>query len=284
MEVPECEGIFIFFEKNKNFKQMKRRYFLLIIFAILVSNIHAQELDSDIPKIFYRNEKTVSLNFATNGWGLGYRYGSRINFFEKKLYEFDLTFVKHPKEIKTTSTFLSSESFVFGKLNSVYDLRFGYGRQNKLYGKTEKGSIGVQYFYTFGPSIAIRKPIYYEIISVSDTIGYTIEKFDPSIHTSGSINSKASFFKGIDEISLVPSVFIKAGINFEFGKKETTIHAIEVGGMLQAYLKDLEIMAVDDNQQFYISLFACYRIGKIVNAQEISEEYLKKRKKRFRLF
>ena len=43
-------------------------------------------------------------------------------------------------------------------------------------------------------------------------------------------------------------------------------------------------MAVDVNQQILFSLFISYRFGKIINAQEISEDFLKKRKRKFRLF
>ncbi len=69
---------------------------------------------------------------------------------------------------------------------------------------------------------------------------------------------------------MVPGAYLKAGINFEFSQSETLIHALEAGVMIQAYLNSLEIMAVDDNQQFYFTLFVSYRFGKIVNAQEIS--------------
>ena len=235
-----------------------------------------------MPKIFYRNEKTVALSVLTNGWGLGYRYGSRINYYEKRNYEIDFSAIKHSKEIKSASIFLVSESFVFGKLNSVFDLRFGFGKQNEIYGKGDKGSVAVRYFYSIGPSVAFLKPIYYEIYSVNDTV--IEETFNPDIHDSSNIRGKASFFTGFSEIKLVPGAFFKAGINFEFSQSETRIHAIEAGVMLQAYLNSLEIMAVNDNQQFFFTLFVSYRFGKIVNAQEISEDYLKKRKKKIRIF
>ena len=174
---------------------------------------------------------------------------------------------------------MSSESFVFGKLNSVYDLRFGYGKQNELYGKGDKGSVAIRYFYSFGPSVAFIKPIYYEInVPVNDTFRIKTEKFNPDIHTSGDINGRASYFTGFNEIKLVPGAFVKLGFNFEFSQSELTVHALEAGAMIQAYTKSLEIMAVDDNQQFFFTLFVCYRLGKIVNAKEISENYLKKRK------
>lgn len=265
---------------------MKRRFFLLAFYSIVCVNfLFAQEDLSSTPKIFYRNEKTLSLNFSTHSWGFGYRYGSRINYFEKRLYEIEFSNIKHAKEIKSTSTFLSSESFVFGKLNSVYDLRFGYGKQNELFGKKDKGSVAVRYFYSVGPSLAFLKPIYYDISDIiNDTIYIKEERFNPDIHTSGDINGKTSYFKGFDEMKIVPGAFIKLGFNFEFSQSDEVVHALEAGAMFQAYTNSLELMAVDDNQQFFFTLFICYRIGKIVNAQEISDEYLKKRKKKIRIF
>jgi len=259
---------------------------LLLFFSLFVFSAFPQELSNDLPKIFFRNEKTIALNLNSNGYGLGYRYGSRINAFEKHIYEIDFSVIKHPKETKSSNaSFLSSESFVFGKLNSVFDLRIGYGKQNEIFVKRDLKSVAVRYFYSIGPSIAIRKPIYYEILyPINDSaFGIRDEKFNPAIHTAADINGKASFFKGFNEITIVPGLFVKGGLNFEFSQKENIVHALEAGIILQGYLKDLEIMAVDDNQQFYFTLFITYRIGKVTNAQQISPEYLKRRKKKLQL-
>lgn len=264
-----------------------KKFFFIIAFSLFFVDLFSQNYDNeDVPKIFYRNERTISLNLTTNGWGLGYRYGNRINFFEKRIYEFDFSIIKHSKEVKSSSVLFDSDSFVFGKLNNVFDFRFGIGKQNEIFSKRDPGSVSVKYFYTIGPCIALKKPIYYEIINyVSDTISaITEEKFNAKIHTSGDIKGKASFFTGFDELKIVPGAYIKAGFNFEFSQSETIIHALELGAMFQAYTNSLEIMAVDDNQQFLFTLFVSYRLGKIINAQEISEDYLKKRKKKFRLF
>lgn len=266
---------------------MNLRFLILIFFLFTFSlKSYCQGISDDMPEIFYRNEKSLGFQLNTNGWGLGYRYGSRINYFEKRNLEIDFSIIKHSKEIKSSSAYFSSSSFVFGKLNTVYDLRIGYGKQNEMYTKRDPGSIAIRYFYSFGPSLAIQKPIYYEILYPDSDSSYSVreEEFNADIHTSVDIKGKASFFKGFDEIRLIPGAYLKSGFNFEFSQRETIIHALEVGVMLQAYLNDLEIMAVDDNQQFYFTLFVSYRFGKIVNAQEISEDYLKKRKKRMKLF
>lgn len=266
---------------------MNKRYslFFLILFNLIWLKLSAQEGQDDLPKIFYRNEKTVGIYLNSNGWSAGYRYGSRVNFFEKKIYDVDFSIIKHPKEIKSTSTFLTSESFIFGKLNNLFDLRLGYGKQNELFVKKDPGSIAIRYFYSFGPSIAIQIPIYYETLyPVNDSLfAVREEKFNPDIHTSGDISGKSSFFTGFNELSVIPGAFIKTGFNFEFSQSDLIIHTLEAGVMFQAYLNSLEIMAVDDNQQFLFSLFVSYRIGKIVNAQEISDDYYKRRKKRIKI-
>ncbi len=122
---------------------MNIRFLILAIFLlILSSNSYCQELTEDMPKIFYRNEKSIGFQLNTNGWGVGYRYGSRINYFKKHNYEIDFSYLKHPKEIKTTSYYQGSKSFVFGKMNYAFDLRAGYGKQHELYNKRDPGSIG----------------------------------------------------------------------------------------------------------------------------------------------
>lgn len=190
----------------------KIKLFLFFIFTIQSLNTLSQVLLDDMPKIFYKNEKTIALNLSSNGWGLGYRYGSRINVFEKKIYEIDFSIIKHSKEINSTNaSIFSSESFVFGKQNSIFDIRFGYGKQNELFKKPDAGSVAIRYFYSVGPSIVLQKPIYYDILHRENDSTYTIreEKFNPTIHTADEINGKSSFFKGIDEIKIIPGIFLK---------------------------------------------------------------------------
>ena len=267
---------------------MDRRYtfYFLLLFLHIWTFLPAQDIPEDMPKIFYRNEKAAGIYLNSNGYGLSYRYGSRINYYEKNIYEVDFSIIKHAKEIKSTSSFLTSESFIFGKLNHVFDLRLGYGKQHEIFPKKDPGSVAIRYFYTFGPSIALQKPIYYKILYPAYDSLYIEqeEKFNPDIHTSENISGKASFFTGIEEIGIIPGAFIKTGFNFEFSQKENVIHAIETGIMFQAYLRNLELMASQDNQQFFLVLFLSYRFGKIVNAQDVSEDFYKRRKKKFKLF
>ncbi|MCG8411863.1 MAG: hypothetical protein MI739_11340 [Bacteroidales bacterium] len=265
---------------------MKHKLSLFLVGFFTINILYSQQVSEDLPKIFYKNEKTVSINLLTNGFGLGYRYGNRINYYEKRIFDVELSAIKHPKEVKSKALSSSSKSFVFGKKNSVFDLRFGYGKQNQLNSKKERGSVAIRYFYSLGGDVAFLKPIYYDITYVlpDGTLLKEQEKFNAEIHKSSDVDGRTSFFKGFSEMQFVPGAFIKGGFNFEFSQSETFIHAIEAGIIFQAYISKLDIMAIDNNQRFLFNIYACYRFGKIINAQKISESYLKKRKRRQRFF
>ncbi|UCG26711.1 MAG: hypothetical protein JSV24_06935 [Bacteroidales bacterium] len=219
-------------------------------------------------RIFYRNEHTLGIFLNSTGWGVGYRYGKRINYLNKRLYEIDFNNIKHPKEYKTTNPYFpNTKGFIYGKENLFVNLRAGYGFQHEMFRKIDRGGISIRRFYSFGPSLGFYKPIYYELLVQVGGNTYTIEveKFDENIHQATDIYSRASFFKGFDEIKFVPGVYGKAGVNFEYSKYDRLIHAIEIGLTFDAYLRKVPIMATEDNRQFFFSLFISYRFGKVVD-------------------
>jgi hypothetical protein len=101
-----------------------------ILFIVTMTVGYGQgELDPQ-NRVFYRNERTFGILLNTDGYGLSYREGKRIDFRNKSLYEIDLGLLKHPREIKLSNPYYQAGStFVFGKLNSVIYVRGGLGRQ-----------------------------------------------------------------------------------------------------------------------------------------------------------
>lgn len=246
-----------------------KKLILLFPFLILFSSTgFAQgELD-DQQKIFFRNEQSVGLLFNSTGWGLSLRYGKRINYLNKRLYEVDFSNIKHPKEIKTTNPYFpNNRGFVFGKLNLFMNLRAGMGHQREVFKKIDRGGIAVRYFASAGPSLGFYKPIYYEVLYLYFPGEYEIkiEKFSEAIHQSSDIYGRASFLKGFDEIKFVPGAYVKLGLNFEYSKTDQVIHALEVGVTFDTFTKKIPIMASEDNKQFFFALFVSYRFGRIVD-------------------
>ena len=85
------------------------------------------------------------------------------------------------------------------------------------------------------------------------------------------LRDKASFFKGISEISVVPGATGRIGVSFEYSTSDITIHALETGLSLDIFPKRIEIMATDveENDFFFVTFFVSYRFGKVVDASGI---------------
>jgi hypothetical protein len=254
--------------------------------------VYAQgEIDLQ-PKVFYRNEWSIAFMLNSNGWGANYRYGKRIDAANKRLFEIDFAYMKHPKEAKSYSTIKSGSKYVDGKKNLAFDFRFAYGKQHEIFRKHDIGGIAIRYFYNFGPSVVLLKPVYYSVADQKSFPGqperYLIERPEPEKYNylwgnqGVSVVGRASFFKGFDKMSAVPGAFVKLGANFEYSKQDRIIHALEVGVIAEGFTKKIEILdftnanlgqaGIAKNQQFFLTVFVSYRFGRIVDPYEVKKK------------
>ena len=255
--------------------------------------VYAQgEIDLQ-PRVFYRNEWSLAVMLNSNGFGANYRYGQRIDAANKRLFEVDFAYMKDPKEQRMYDRhlygFYGTSKYVNGKKNLAFDFRFGYGRQHEMYRKHDLGGVAIRYFYNFGPSIALLKPIYYELAKAGlppqeppwkriPKGKYSPEWEAQNIH----VISRASFFKGFDEISPIPGAFAKFGFNFDFSRQDRVVNAIEAGVIAEGFIKKLEIMdfsmphpgqkKIAKNQQLFLTLFVSCRFGRIVDPYEVKKK------------
>lgn len=248
---------------------MKKIILILSGICCSILPVLAQGEIDEQERIFYRNEQSIGIWLNSTGWGFGYLYGKRINYLNKRLIEIDFNNIKHPKEVKMNNPYFpNAKGFFFGKENLFVNLRAGYGFQHEMFRKIDRGGISIRRFYTFGPSFGFYKPIYYEVLNFvePDAFEITVEKFNESvIHDPYMIYSRASFFKGFDELKFVPGIYGKAGVHFEYSKYDRLLHAIEIGMTVDAYPKKIPIMATEDNRQIFFSLFVSYRFGRVVD-------------------
>jgi hypothetical protein len=254
--------------------------------------VYAQgEIDLQ-PKVFYRNEWSVAFMLNSNGWGANYRYGKRIDAANKRLFEIDFAYMKHPKEAKSYSTIKSGSKYVDGKKNLAFDFRFAYGKQHEIFRKHDVGGIAIRYFYNFGPSVVLLKPVYYSVANLESIPGqagyYVVERPEPEKYNpawqNGTVRivGRASFFKGFDKMNAVPGAFAKLGVNFEYSKQDRIIHALEVGMIAEGFTGKIEILdftytgpgqtKIAKNQQFFLTMFVCYRLGRIVDPYEVKKK------------
>ncbi len=242
---------------------------LLIYFVGLFSiPVNGQgELDEQ-QKIFFRNERSFGILLSSDGYGISFREAKRINYLNKRYFEIEAGTIKHPKEYRESNPYYQTPgTFVYGKMNFPVYLRGSFGFQHEIFKKADLGGVAVRYFISGGPSLAIYKPIYYKVLYPVSSYEFDIveEKLDVVTHPPYDIYSRAPFTKGLSEMKLIPGLYAKGGLNFEYSKEEKLIHAVEAGLAFSAYPKKIPIMATVDNQALYFSLFISYRFGVIID-------------------
>ncbi len=195
----------------------------------------------------------------THGFGANFRKASHLSVSSKRFYEVDFCSMQHAKNYIIPSSQISdSKSYTYGELNSVALLRLGYGKHKLLAGKTLKNNVEIRYLYAAGLSLAILKPVYYELDVTGDSVVYA--KFSSS--SKNYIKGGAPYGIGLNEISFMPGVYAKTAIGFEYASKYNYIRAIETGLVLDVYYKDVPILAETKNYPFFISFYVGLTYGK----------------------
>ncbi len=244
--------------------------FLLLALSPLCALAQSEPgYDSIADNILFRKEMNGAIFIHTNGWGLEYRIGANRSVFNKWMLEFNLMEYKHAKEIKTINPFYSNtKSYIYGKLNTIYDLRAGYGQQLQLNRKPRSGGVELRLTYTGGLSVALAKPVYLNVIQF-DTNEIrqilVVEKYNPNSHFPDNIYGRASFLKGFDEIKPYPGVYAKVGLGIEFGSINQNTKIVEVGAAVDYFVKPVPIMATQKDEQFFFTLYVSFGLGKRYN-------------------
>lgn len=245
----------------------------LVIFILLLSpiiSVYSQQITvsdslSSDAKILFRKEQSGFVMLHSGGLGCGYRLGKKLTGYKKRMLEFELTGLKHPKETKTYNQyFQNTKSYVYGKLNSFYLIHAGWGRQKIINSKPYWGGIELRFFYSGGASIGLLKPVYlYVLHETSDPTLFikSLERYDPEKHYAENIFGRAPFHYGIGKTKLVPGIYAKAGLNFEYGAFDESIKALEAGIFVDAFMKPIPMMAYNTNKSVFLSLYLAFHFG-----------------------
>jgi hypothetical protein len=244
--------------------------FLLIFVGMNTASSQDEELDgydSVTDRVLLKKEYTAGVTLHVLGMGLNFRKGINKTFFNSRIFEIEVVSMKHPKQIRVVNPYYyNAKSYVYGKLNHVYILRAGYGFKKLLNRKPYWGGIELRVLYMGGISVAIAKPVY--LYFWDETYTYIKEeKYNPDnyYHSSEYIYGRAPFTDGLGELKVYPGLFAKAGLNFEFGALNSKIRALEAGGVLEYFPIAIPIMAFNPAQNFLVTFYLNFSLGKRYN-------------------
>lgn len=253
------------------------RIVMLTLFGACAFLLPAQEIsvqdEEDKPieeRIVYSRQSTTHIAVHSQGFGAGFKTGRIRTINRTTLWEAEVVSLHALNEIMTVNlASYSVRPYIYGKLNSTYVVRFGYGEERRIYGKPYWGGVETDWTFEAGASLALLKPYYYYVVVYYPTSqGYEqiIDEQTFDQHTQwGDIVGRAPFTRGISETRFSPGVHASAGLKFEFGGSRTHIQALQVKVVAEGFPMGVRIMDGQRNPWFYLTLHLSYSWGSRFN-------------------
>ena len=232
------------------------------------SQFETEEFDSVENKILYNRQKTFGVILHNLGLGVQFRTGKRLSIFKTRTWEFEFVTMRSYKQIRLQNYYPNSRSFIYGKLNNAFFLRAGIAWKKLLNRKPYWGGVELRFIYGGGFSLGIAKPYYYYIIYPNPdgiTGRLQLERFDPNSQSVDYIYGRGPFSKGINEITLHPGIYLKTGLNFEYGTRSTKVKSLEVGAGIDIIPIGLSIMTTYPNKILFPNIYINFSFGKRFN-------------------
>jgi hypothetical protein len=246
--------------------------FLTLFISAGFNGLNAQReepvgYDSISDRVLLKKELTGGLTLHVLGMGANIRKGVNKNFFTSRIFEVEMVSLKHPKQIRLINPYYyNAKSFVYGKLNHVYLLRAGFGYKKMLNRKPYWGGVELRVLYMGGITLGIAKPVY---LYFYDETGQYLkeERYNPDnpYHDEEYIFGRAPYSNGLGELKLYPGLLAKAALNFEFGKLNSKIRALEAGGTVEFFPVGIPIMAFNPDMNLVFTLYLNFSLGKRYN-------------------
>ena len=258
-----------------SFSYMRYRVLFILVFNVLFA--FSQEVTKvkkkinsttpDIRGILYTDMHSGSIGIASNGYLLNYRRHWLGSVFYHYGFEVDLGILQHEKEVAVESNIYSGQSsYIYGRLNSLYSLRLGFGMDNRLIPKREIGAVKLSYHYYGGLSLGITIPTYLKVnvnYGMNKHIKSKIEKYDPNKHSNQEMIMGGTFFlRGIGDLAIHPGIYGKAGLSFEYSPIKEKIYSVEIGALCDYYFKEIPIMHDAKNYSYYFAFYVSLNYGK----------------------
>jgi len=222
-----------------------------------------------------RGSLGAGIQLNSNGYSLvidkGYLRGgdafgsiNRDKFFQVRLIELEIGEIKHPKEKRANNSIpglpFQARAYILGKVNNFYQVKLGYGRRQLIAGKPDPGTVSIHWVYLGGFAAGLLKPYYLKMYQKGE-VKYS-EQIGNDFITPGMIIGKAPFSKGLSEIKLVPGIYLKTGLSFDFASNRKGLIALEAGISGAYYTQEIQQMVLQDSKQFFFNFYAALHFGK----------------------
>ncbi len=250
-----------------------------VVMILVACSVHGQvtlQPKPEVPSqvgILYNQESVMTYRLHPRGMTLGWYRGKIKTYYKTTYYAVELGYMRHHKETRQSNDLAAvfrgetPRPYVYGKQNSFYVLRGGYGVKRYYSEKAKRKGLAVGYSYQGGLTLGMIKPYYLRLIERQENNSYAVvtkkysEEDKELFLDPYSIYGGTFFTEGFGEMSFLPGVHGQIAAHFAFGAFDEYVMAIDAGLLLDVFPKNVPIM-VADNQPYFFNLFLTLHIGK----------------------
>ena len=234
------------------------------------------------PELHVARQHSYFGHIHSGGFGLGFRWGNIRSVERYTFQEVEFLQLRHPRAERNPGMGIigTPRRFIFGGINQLFALRYGIGVQRTLSQKPYWGGVQVDYTLSVGGTLGLAIPQFLSMIRI-DSSGavwrnYTeVERFDPNnqnhfVHHY--INGMGPLFRGVFNLRPYPGVYARFGFNFDFGRYQERVSALEVGIMVDVFPWPVPMMAREprnrpgylepDRNFFFFNFYIAYHFGR----------------------
>jgi hypothetical protein len=179
------------------------------------------------------------------------------------LFQLEFTERKHVKEEKLQNEFGTSTPVIYGKINYFYPVKLGAQKQYLLGNKSNKNGVSVTANFGGGLSLGLLRPYLVEVDKGNGDYAFVGYNSPDSIYfLRGPIVGGPSLSNGWNQLKIIPGVYLKPAVRFDYGKYNEMVSAVEIGATAEYYFKKIQQMINVKQHQFFLGAYVALIFGR----------------------
>lgn len=212
--------------------------------------------------ITYTRHTVFGGKLTTDGYGGFVEIGRAKSISRSSLFQLEIVERKHVKEEKQQQ-YSNVTPFIYGKINYFYPVKLGMQQQFLLGNKGNKNGVSVTGSFGGGLALGLLRPYYVDVLRGSERIAIKYESADSLDYlNSDNIIGGSGFGKGWSEMQVVPGVYVKPALRFDYGKYNEMVNAIEVGLTGEFYSKTIPQLVYNKQKRFFLNAYVSIVFGR----------------------